>query len=91
MYLLAAETGSSSSDAIESLMHSLLDMFDKVGSFLLGGSYEAWENVKDFFGFVDVLSEIPNLLIEYMWSPLGLSIGLVCSIAVSKLILEVVT
>ena len=93
MYLLAAEvdTGTALQEAINSTVTGIHDVLDKVGSVLIGTAQETWDGITEFFGFVEVLAEIPDLLINYLWSPLGLCVGLVSGIAVTKLVMGVFT
>lgn len=93
MYLLAAEvdTATEFQEIMNSMVTSVHDILDKVGSVLLGSAKETWDGITEFFGFVEVLAEIPDLLINYLWSPLGLCVGLVSGIAVTKLVMGVLT
>lgn len=83
-------TTSEAETAIQNAISTLTDVVYAGYDTVVGSIKDAWDTVKDFFGIIDVVSDIPELLAENVWAPLGLSITIVVFVAFVKLVVGMV-
>ena len=79
-------------DAIQDAMGSFLDVINNWMNVTgLSSVKEGFENVKVFFELFGIVADVPNLLIPYLWGPLGVCVIIVVFAAIVNKLLGVIS
>lgn len=79
-------------DAIQDAVGSILDVFNNFANTTVVSSVkEGFENVKSFFELFGIVSDVPNLLVPYLWGPLGVCVIVVVFAAIVNKLLGVIS
>ena len=79
-------------DAIQGAVGSMLDVFNNWMNVTgLSSVKEGFENVKSFFELFGIVSDVPNLLVSYLWGPLGVCVIVVVFAAIINKLLGVIS
>lgn len=75
------------SNAFSNAVGGLLDFIHKAEDIVSSNVLEKHEDIKEFFELWGVVSDIPQLLISYLWGPIGICIGCVVLVALVRTVL----
>lgn len=70
---------------------SILDIIFNGSSATVDAVKEGFENVKSFFELFGIVADVPNMLVPYLWGPLGVCVIVVVFAAIVNKLLGVIS